>query len=132
MTTGEGPTPGEGQPRPEAESPRRGDRISVGAPDESVSRIQLAARWAEAYTADGESLATILRRFRVAYEYLDAVTHGVEPPDMDSTAEQAKPAVPPPGAEVAPPAWGNPEPAPPAPAPAPAPPPPSPPPWSNP
>jgi hypothetical protein len=130
MTTGEGPNPREGQTKPDAEAPRRGgDRIGVGGGDDSVSRIQLAARWAEAYTTEGESLAAILRRFRVGYEYLDAVIHGVEPPDFDSTAEQAKPAVPPPGADVAPPAWGTPEPAPPPAAP---PAPPSPPPWSNP
>ena len=133
MTTGEGPNPREGQTKPEADAPRRGgDRIGVGGGDDSVSRIQLAARWAEAYTTGGESLAAILRRFRVGYEYLDAVIHGVEPPDFDSTAELAKPAVLPPGADVAPPAWATPEPAPPA---QPAPPPqpaPAPPPWSNP
>ena len=115
MTTGEGPNPREGQPRAEADAARRGDRIGVGGADDNVSRIQLAARWAEAYTTDGESLAAILRRFRAAYEYLDAVIHGVEPPDLDSTAEQTTPAAPPPGA-VAPPAWGErePEPTPPA------------------
>jgi hypothetical protein len=125
MTTGEGPSPREGQKPPEPEQRRPGDRIGVGGGDDSVSRIQLAARWAEAYTTDGDSLAAILRRFRAAYEYLDAVIHGVEPAELPSTAEQAKSAAAP-SAQPAPPTWGSPEPAPPS-APAPAPPP-----WSNP
>jgi hypothetical protein len=55
--------------------------IGVGGGDDAVSRIQLAARWAEAFApADGDSLRAALTRFRTAYEYLDAVTHGVEPP----------------------------------------------------
>jgi hypothetical protein len=133
MTTGEGSDPREDQPRapeeqprPPAEAPHRGDRIGIGGGDDSVSRIQLAARWAEAYTTDGESLATILRRFRAAYEYLDAVIHGVDPPDLDSTAELAKPAVPPPGAEMAPKGWQQGQTSP-----APTPTPPAPPPWAN-
>ena len=62
---------------------RRGERIGVGGSDDSVSRIQLAARWSEAYAPDADSLGNALKRFRVAYEYLDAVIHGVEPPDLD-------------------------------------------------
>jgi hypothetical protein len=65
----------------------RHDRIGVGGGDDSVSRIQLAARWAEAYAPSaGDSLSGALKRFRLAYEYLDAVTHGVEPPTLDGSA----------------------------------------------
>ena len=62
---------------------RRGERIGIGGGDDSVTRIQLAARWAESYGPPTDSLGNILKRFRAAYEYLDAVTHGVEPPDID-------------------------------------------------
>ena len=59
---------------------RRGERISVGGGDDAVTRIQLAARWAETYAPhQGDSLKAVLQRFRSAYEYLDAVTHGIEP-----------------------------------------------------
>src|ERR1051326_2168712 len=126
MSTGEGENPRDGQPRPE-EDRGRGERIGVGGGDDSVSRIQLAARWAEAYAKPGDSLGGMLRRFRAAYDYLDAVIHGVEPPDLDSVAEESHAAAavvsrpgPPP-----PPPWSNPEPAP-------APPSPAPPPWASP
>jgi hypothetical protein len=57
-----------------------GDRISVGSGDEMVARIQLAARWAEAFAPeDSDSLEETLRRFYRAYSYIDAVTHGVAP-----------------------------------------------------
>ncbi len=62
---------------------RRGERIGIGGGDDSVTRIQLAARWAEAYSPRVDSLGSVLKRFRAAYEYLDSVTHGVEPPDLD-------------------------------------------------
>ena len=72
--------------KPEKEEPRH-DRIGVGGADDSVARVQLAARWAEAYAPPaGDSLSHALRRFRTAYEYLDAVTHGVEPPNPDGAA----------------------------------------------
>lgn len=122
MSTGEGENPREGQSRPEAEN-RHGDRIGVGAPDDSVARIQLAARWAEGYGADGDTLGSMLRRFRVAYEYLDAVIHGVEPPELDSIAQESRagaPAAPrsePPQAPP-PPQWSNPTPREPGPPPA--------------
>jgi hypothetical protein len=62
----------------------RGERIGLGTGDDSVVRIQLAARWAEAFApGEGDSLTARLQRFRIAYEYLDAVTHGVEPPGLD-------------------------------------------------
>src|ERR1051326_591088 len=83
MSTGEGENPRDGQPRPDDDRGGRGERIGVGGGDDSVSRIQLAARWAEAYARPGDSLGGMLRRFRAAYEYLDAVIHGVEPPDLD-------------------------------------------------
>jgi hypothetical protein len=61
-----------------------GDRIGIGGGDDAVVRIQLAARWSEANAPDqGDSLARLLKRFRLAYEYLDAVTHGVEPPEIE-------------------------------------------------
>jgi hypothetical protein len=62
---------------------RRGERIGIGGGDDSVTRIQLAARWAETYSPETDSLGGVLKRFRAAYEYLDSVTHGVEPPELD-------------------------------------------------
>jgi len=119
MTTGEGDSaPRDGQSQPD-DSRHRGDRIGVGGGDDSVSRIQLAARWAEAYAGEGDSLGGMLRRFRTAYDYLDAVIHGVEPPEMDSLAEKPAPAA---AAAPGPPPWSNPEP----------PPAPPPPPWASP
>ena len=93
MTTGEGENPRDGQPRRDGDM-RRGERIGVGGGDDSVSRIQLAARWAEAFTVEGDSLGKILRRFRLAYDYLDAVIHDVEPPEMDNEASEAHAAAP--------------------------------------
>jgi hypothetical protein len=83
---------------------RRGERIGVGGGDDSVTRIQLAARWAESYGVASDSLGSILRRFRAAYEYLDAVTHGVEPPDLDREQRDARPAAQPTPAPQSPPA----------------------------
>jgi hypothetical protein len=62
---------------------RRGEQIGIGGGDDSVTRVQLAARWAESYAPETDSLGGALKRFRVAYEYLDAVIHGVEPPDLE-------------------------------------------------
>lgn len=69
---------------PSGESRAHGaELIGVGSNDDSVSRMQLAARWAEAFApGQGDSLAAILTRFRMAYDYLDSVTHGVEPADF--------------------------------------------------
>ena len=84
--------------------------IGVGGGDDSIARIQLAARWAEAYApASGDSLAGILKRFRATYEYLDAVTHGVEPGDVDSLGDAVprawpQAAAPPPRRELSEPA----------------------------
>jgi hypothetical protein len=91
MSTGEGQDPRDGQSRRDGND-RRGERIGVVGGDDSVSRIQLAARWAEAYGSEGDSLAGVLRRFRAAYDYLDAVIHGVEPPELDSEVTSARPA----------------------------------------
>ena len=113
MTTGEGENPRDGEPRRDGDL-RRGERIGVGGGDDSVSRIELAARWAEAYAVEGDSLGKILRRFRLAYDYLDAVIHGVEPPEMDSEATEAHAAAPAPVATYAQPA-PSPEPAAPSP-----------------
>jgi hypothetical protein len=82
MTTGEGADLGDSRDDNE-DRHKRGARIGVGGGDESVTRIQLAARWAEAYSVGTDSLGGILKRFRAAYDYLDAVTHGVEPPDLE-------------------------------------------------
>jgi hypothetical protein len=101
MSTGEGPDVA-GDPRDDREErgergqrSERGERIGVGGGDDSVVRIQLAARWAESFGSTTDSLGGILRRFRAAYEYLDAVTHGVEPPDLDrdlaSTRQASQP-----------------------------------------
>jgi hypothetical protein len=92
MSTGEGEDPRDGQTRREREQ-RRGEQIGVGGGDDSVARIQLAARWAEAYAGEGDSLGGALRRFRAAYEYLDAVFHGVEPPELDSATTELRAAV---------------------------------------
>ena len=93
MSTGEGDNP-RGPSRPDGDSRRNEQRIGVGGGDDSVSRIQLAARWAEAYATEGDSLGGMLRRFRAAYDYLDAVIHGVEPPEVDSAADQPHAAAP--------------------------------------
>jgi hypothetical protein len=87
-----------------------GDRIGLGGGDDNVTRIQLAARWSETHGPEqGDSLAGILKRFRVAYEYLDAVIHGVEPPDLEPDRVEQRPStVPAPPAPVAPPAYTQP------------------------
>ena len=62
----------------------RGDRINVGGGDDAVVRLQLAARWAETFAPpQDDTLAAALKRFRLAYDYLDAVTHSVEPPSLE-------------------------------------------------
>ena len=78
MTT-EQPTPPQGgQEAPKDSQPQL---IGVASGDESVAKLQLAARWAERYAPrNGDSIAAALRRFRQAYDFLDAITHGIEPP----------------------------------------------------
>jgi hypothetical protein len=63
-----------------SQQPAKAERIGVGGGDDAVVKIQLAARWAEVFApANGDSLAQALKRFRQAYDYVDAVTHGIEP-----------------------------------------------------
>ncbi|TME31066.1 MAG: hypothetical protein E6I75_19470 [Chloroflexi bacterium] len=125
MSTGEGADVGGGGRDERADRDdrdRRGERIGVGAGDESVTRIQLAARWAESYGPAADSLGNILRRFRAAFEYLDAVTHGVEPPDIArEMAETRTAAQPLPAPAYAPAQSGPPHEAAPPPPPPPAP-----------
>ncbi|MBV9579685.1 MAG: hypothetical protein JO057_13940 [Chloroflexi bacterium] len=98
MSTGEGQDPRTGPaPRDRDERGRGGEKIGVGGGDDSVSRIQLAARWAEAFGRDGDSLTSALKRFRTAYEYLDAVIHGVDPPELPDEDPQPAPSVAAPG-----------------------------------
>lgn len=91
MTTGDGGDAHDGKSDGD-EHGRGGERIGVGGGDDSVTRIQLAARWAESYGPETDSLGKILKRFRSAYDYLDAVIHGVEPPNLDHELEEAPPA----------------------------------------
>lgn len=64
---------------PEAMIPAVNELIGVQGGDETVAKLQLAARWAERFSAPTDDLTTMLARFRRAYDYLDAVTHGIEP-----------------------------------------------------
>src|SRR6266536_325621 len=89
-----------GEDRADGRDDRAGrrERIGVGGGDDAVTRIQLAARWSESFAPeDGDSLVGTLKRFRMAYEYLDAVIHGVEPvePEIpEHNARSAQPAAP--------------------------------------
>ncbi len=72
--------PGAAGPGAAEEDRPGGDRITVGSGDENVAKIQLAARWAEAFAPpDDDSLEDVLRRFYRSYAYIDAVTHNVTP-----------------------------------------------------
>lgn len=62
----------------------RDERIGVGAGDDAVVRIQLAARWAEVYSSATDPLGSVLKRFRAAFDYVDAVTHGIPPQELDA------------------------------------------------
>jgi hypothetical protein len=125
MSTGEGPDARDDRDRNDHGG--RADRIGIGGGDDSVTRIQLAARWAEAYGPSRDSLGGVLKRFRAAYEYLDAVTHGVEPSDLQeevaATQPVAAPAYAAPAQQQAAPTFAQPPspPAPPPPAPEPRP-----------
>jgi hypothetical protein len=117
MSTGEGPAgPREARDDREDRS-RRSERIGIGGGDDNVIRIQLAARWAEAYGPDRDSLGAVLKRFRATYEYLDSVTHGVEPPELthdmaDMPRPQSAAPAPPSAAPPPPPAVPQAEPRP--------------------
>src|SRR5258708_23118358 len=94
MSTGEGVGGDARDDHAGEDSDRRGERIGIGGGDDSVTRIQLAARWAETYSPKADSLGSVLKRFRAAYEYLDSVTHGVEPPEPGHELMEAHPATP--------------------------------------
>jgi hypothetical protein len=100
MTTGEGANADGGahddkdRRKDGGERDERSQRINVGSGDDAVTRIQLAARWAESYGPRADSLEQVLKRFRAAYEYLDAVTHGVEPAGLDRDLWDARPSAP--------------------------------------
>ena len=55
------------------------ERIGVGSGDEQVAKIQLAARWAEAFAPQQDTMEAALQRFYRAYAYVDSVTHSVTP-----------------------------------------------------
>lgn len=64
---------------PEAVAPIVNEYIGVQGGDETIAKLQIAARWAERFAPPADDLNGILNRFRRAYGYLEAVTHGVEP-----------------------------------------------------
>jgi hypothetical protein len=66
---------------PESQFPVANELIGVQAGDEAVAKLQLAARWAERYSGSAEDIRDVLKRFRMAHNYIDAVTNGVEPDD---------------------------------------------------
>ena len=64
--------------------PQELQHIALSGPTEDIALYQLAARWAERYVSpDGGTLKEMLLRFRQAYDYLDAVTHGNKPPELE-------------------------------------------------
>src|SRR5258708_25015793 len=126
MSTGEGVGGDAHDDHAGEDRDRRGERIGIGGGDDSVTRIQLAARWAETYSPKVDSLGSVLKRFRAAYEYLDSVTHGVEPPEPDHELMETH--APPPQPVAAAPNYGGRPPPHPPPPPQPRPPPPPPPP----
>ena len=98
---------GHGGPAEDREDGRdgHGEKIGIGGGDDAVTRIQLAARWSETYAPEqGDSLVAVLKRFRAAYEYLDAVIHGVEPAEPDIPQPDARHTSPAPVAAPAEPA----------------------------
>jgi hypothetical protein len=61
------------------------DDVDVKGPDESGAMIQLATRWAERHApAERDSEHRALARFRAAYQYIEAVVRGVEPPQTQT------------------------------------------------
>ena len=64
---------------PERPAGAGSEQIGVQASDEDVAKLQLAARWAERFSAPGEEMTAMLDRFRRVYGFLDDVSHGVEP-----------------------------------------------------
>jgi hypothetical protein len=106
---------GHGGPAEDRENGRdgHGERIGIGGGDDAVTRIQLAARWSETYAPEqGDSLVAVLKRFRMAYEYLDSVIHGVEPAEPELPQPDSRPVspAPAPAPAQAPPAEPEPRP----------------------
>jgi hypothetical protein len=64
---------------PESQVPLANELIGVQAGDEAVAKLQLAARWAERYSGVAEDIGDVLKRFHMAYDYVNAVTNGVDP-----------------------------------------------------
>ncbi len=72
------------EPEMNAEGPGQilgSNLIGLTGPSETIAVYQLAARWAERYADPQDDLRAMLERFHQAYVYLDAVTHGMEPPN---------------------------------------------------
>ena len=67
---------------PESIAPVVNALIGVEANDETVAKLQLAARWAERYAGTSDDLTEVLRQFRRAYAFVDAVTNGIEPVEL--------------------------------------------------
>ncbi len=66
----------------EERPPTAGEPIRVQSDREYLAIAQLAARWSEAFApTTGDAPSAALERFRTAYDYLDAITHGQRPPD---------------------------------------------------
>jgi hypothetical protein len=66
-----------------ASSGGTGEPIDVRADNERVALIQLAARWSESFAPrDADSPQAALDHFHRVYNYLDAVVHGIEPPEL--------------------------------------------------
>jgi hypothetical protein len=70
---------------PEQSSRAEDQQIALDSTDEEVLLVQLAARWAERFAPPGETGSSAAWRFRTAFEYLGAVTHGVEPQNETPT-----------------------------------------------
>jgi hypothetical protein len=109
MQTGEGPGgPGAGEGKDDRRDQRDAQRIGIGGADDQIARIQLAARWSESFAPEGgDSQTSKLKRFRVADDNQDSVTHGVEPAELQPDHANSSASVPtsaPQASEPAPPA----------------------------
>jgi hypothetical protein len=63
----------------EAGQPAPGDRIRVESDSDAIAIVQLAARWSERFAEARDAPRAALERFRAAFDYIDAVTHGRRP-----------------------------------------------------
>ena len=64
--------------QPQEPDPR--DTIAVRSDSERIALIQLAARWAERFgDPRTDTRGAVGERFRIAFDYLDAVIHGLKP-----------------------------------------------------